>query len=79
MAFIRRADDNPHSCDQAPSRRSVSSGRRDPLLACTRAACPPGSLADSYLVALTSARLWELDDAELLVTYDEGRLRFVAQ
>ncbi len=51
----------------------------DPLLACTRAACPPGSLADSYLAALTSARSWALEDAELLVTYDEGTLRFVAE
>ena len=27
-----------------------------PLLACTLAACPPGSRAESYLAALTSAR-----------------------
>ena len=50
-----------------------------PFLACTLVACPPNSLADSYLAALTRARSWALEDAELLVTYDEGTLRFVAE
>ena len=70
------ADCNVCSGSYAATASTLAIGSR---LACTLAACPPGSLADSYLAALTSARSWELDDAELLVTYDEGRLRFVAQ
>ena len=49
------------------------------LMACTRAFCGPGSLHDSYLAALASGRSWERDEAGLLVTYDEGTLRFAAE
>jgi len=48
-------------------------------LACTLAACPLGSLDNSFLAALGSARTWERNDTELLVRYDEGALRFVAE
>jgi heat shock protein HslJ len=49
------------------------------LLACTLAACPPQSLADSFLDALSSATTHELSKGELLVAYPDGVLRFSLQ
>ena len=51
----------------------------DPLLACTLAACPAESLFDAYLAALTTAQTWARDERELLITYNDGTLRFVAE
>lgn len=47
------------------------------LLACTLAACPPGSLDAGYLQALGSASRFELDGTKLRLVYDGGVLRFV--
>jgi heat shock protein HslJ len=49
------------------------------LLACTLAACPPQSLADSFLDALSSATTYEISKGELLVVYPDGVLRFSLQ
>jgi heat shock protein HslJ len=46
------------------------------LLACTLAACPPGSLDGEYLRALGSASSFELTEGELSVSYPGGVLRF---
>jgi len=46
------------------------------LLACTLAACPPGSLDGEYLRALGSASSFELSGGELSVAYPDGVLRF---
>jgi len=46
------------------------------LLACTLAACPPGSLDGEYLRALGSASSFELTEGELSVMYPDGVLRF---
>ena len=46
------------------------------LLACTLAACPPGSLDGEYLRALGSASSFELTDEELSVAFPDGVLRF---
>jgi heat shock protein HslJ len=46
------------------------------LLACTRAACPSGSLDSEYLRALGSATSFEATDEELSIAYPEGVLRF---
>ena len=46
------------------------------LLACTLAACAPGSLDGDYLRALGSASSFVLEEGELLLAYPEGVLRF---
>ncbi|HXV64369.1 MAG TPA: META domain-containing protein [Vicinamibacteria bacterium] len=46
------------------------------LLACTRAACLPGSLEQPYVDALGSATSWELVGDELTIRYAGGRMRF---
>jgi heat shock protein HslJ len=46
------------------------------LLACTLAACPPGSLDGEYLRALGSASSFEVTEGELSVSYPDGVLRF---
>jgi len=46
------------------------------LLACTLAACLPGSLDGEYLRALGSASSFELRGDELSVSYPDGVLRF---
>lgn len=46
------------------------------LLACTLAACPPGSLDGQYLRALVSASSFERTEGELFVAYPNGVLRF---
>jgi heat shock protein HslJ len=46
------------------------------LLACTLAACPPGSLDGEYLRALGSASSFELTEGGLSVAYPDGVLRF---
>jgi heat shock protein HslJ len=46
------------------------------LLACTLAACPPGSLDGEFLRALGSASTFELTEGELSVAYPNGVLRF---
>lgn len=46
------------------------------LLACTLAACPPGSLDGEYLRALGSASSFELTEEELSVAFPDGVLRF---
>ncbi len=46
------------------------------LLACTLAACPPGSLDGEYLRALGSANTFELTERDLSVAYPGGVLRF---
>lgn len=48
-------------------------------LACTRAACPPGSLFDSYVAAMSSVRSFERRGSDLDVAYAEGTLRFTTQ
>ena len=49
------------------------------LMACTLAACLPGSLHDDYLKALGSVSTWQRTDSELLLMYDAGALRFQMQ
>ena len=49
------------------------------LMACTRAACPPGSLFDTYVAALARARSFERRGSDLDVVYAEGTLRFTAK
>ena len=46
------------------------------LLACTLAACPPGSLDGEFLRALGSASTFEVTEGELSVAYPNGVLRF---
>jgi heat shock protein HslJ len=46
------------------------------LLACTLAACPPGSLDGEYLRALGSASSFVVEDGALSLIYPEGILRF---
>ncbi len=46
------------------------------LLACTLAACPPGSLDGEYLRALGSASSFELTEGQLSIAYPDGVLRF---
>ena len=46
------------------------------LLACTLAACPPGSLDGEYLRALGSASSFEVTEGGLSVAYPDGVLRF---
>jgi len=46
------------------------------LLACTLAACPPGSLDGEYLRALGSATSFARAGGELSVVYPNGVLRF---
>jgi heat shock protein HslJ len=46
------------------------------LLACTLAACPPGSRDGQYLRALGSATSFVLGKGELSVAYPDGVLRF---
>ena len=46
------------------------------LLACTLAACPPGSLDGEYLRALGSASSFEVTEGRLSVMYPDGVLRF---
>jgi len=46
------------------------------LLACTLAACPPGSLDGPYLSALGSATTLEQEGQTLRIVYREGALRF---
>jgi heat shock protein HslJ len=46
------------------------------LLACTLAACPPGSLDGEYLRALGSASSFVVEDGALSLIYPEGVLRF---
>jgi len=46
------------------------------LLACTLAACPPGSLDGEYLRALGSASSFEVTEEGLSVAYPDGVLRF---
>ena len=46
------------------------------LLACTLAACPPGSLDGEYLRALGSASSFEVTEGGLSLAYPDGVLRF---
>ncbi len=46
------------------------------LLACTLAACPPGSLDGEYLRALGSASSFSVAEGELSIAYPDGVLRF---
>jgi heat shock protein HslJ len=46
------------------------------LLACTLAACQPGSLDGQYLRALGSASSWFVEKGRLSIVYPEGVLRF---
>jgi len=46
------------------------------LLACTLAACPPGSLDGEYLRALGSASSFGVTEGEFSVSYPDGVLRF---
>ncbi len=46
------------------------------LLACTLAACPPGSLDGEFLRALGSATTFALTEGVLSVAYPDGVLRF---
>ena len=52
--------------------RSLSFG----LMACTLAACPPGSLEFPYREAVESVTSWELRGGELFLRYADGVLRF---
>ena len=52
--------------------RSLSFG----LMACTLAACPPGSLEFPYRAAVESVTSYELRGGQLLLRYAEGVLRF---
>jgi heat shock protein HslJ len=67
-----RADCNFCNGEYRSSGTSLSMG----ALACTRAACPPGSLDFDYLRALDSATAFESTREELSITYPEGVLRF---
>jgi len=58
------------------SYRSSGTSLEMGLLACTLAACPPGSLDGDYLRALGSASSFGVTDAELTVAYPDGVLRF---
>jgi heat shock protein HslJ len=46
------------------------------LLACTLAACPPGSLDGEYLRALGSSTTFEMTQGDLSIAYRDGVLRF---
>lgn len=46
------------------------------LLACTLAACPPGSLDGDYLRALGSSSSYVRTEGELAIVYLDGVLRF---
>jgi heat shock protein HslJ len=46
------------------------------LMACTRAACPPDSLDDEYLEAISGASAFHIVDGELRIAYSGGVLRF---
>ena len=46
------------------------------LLACTLAACPPGSLDGDYLRALGSSSSYVRAEGELAIVYRDGVLRF---
>ncbi len=48
------------------------------LLACTRAACLPGSFFDQYTAALDSASAFERRGNTLFSTYSGGTMRFAA-
>jgi hypothetical protein len=45
-------------------------------LACTRAACPPGSRSEDFIRAMSDASAFLRDDETLLVEHGGGRLRF---
>ena len=51
----------------------------DELMACTLAACPPGSLERDYLAAIASAASFEGTASELGIRYEGGTLRFQAE
>ena len=53
-----------------------SSLRFGPLLACTLAQCPPGSLDRQYQAALSTTARYEITDGSLFLDYDGGELRF---
>lgn len=69
-----RADCNRCNGSYSSSGTNLSMG----LLACTRAACPPGSLDTDYLRALGAAASFVTSGSELLVLYPEGALAFRA-
>jgi heat shock protein HslJ len=58
------------------SYRSTGTTLEMGLLACTLAACPPGSLDGEYLRALGSASSFAVTEEELSVAYPDGVLRF---
>jgi heat shock protein HslJ len=67
-----RADCNVCNGEYRSSGTSLEMG----ILACTRAACPPGSLDSDYLRALDSALAFESTSEGLSITYGDGMLRF---
>jgi heat shock protein HslJ len=67
-----RADCNFCNGSYRLSGSSLSMG----LLACTLAACPPGSLDGEYLRALGSASSFSVTEGKLSITYRDGVLRF---
>ncbi len=58
------------------SYRLSGTGLQMGLLACTLAACPPGSLDGEYLRALGSATSFTVTEEELSLAYPDGVLRF---
>jgi len=49
------------------------------LMACTLAACPPGSLENDYRFALGSTTAYQRSGSSLTLTYDGGVMRFVSR
>jgi hypothetical protein len=43
-------------------------------MACTLAACPPGSLDSDFVAALARASRWEIVDGRLVIYYQGGSL-----
>ena len=49
------------------------------LMACTRAACEPGSLENDYVFALGATSTYQRAGDTLTLTYDDGVMRFQAR
>ena len=66
-----------NDCNVCNGGYALVDGRLDVgLLACTRAACPPGSEDVRFLRALETATSSTIEGTTLRIVYDEGVLRF---
>ena len=67
-----RADCNVCNSGYEVSSSTITFG----LMACTLAACPPGSLENDYRVALAATSTYQRSANMLTLTYDEGVMQF---